>query len=120
MSSQPLKWKVTQVGFQLRRPAASKAMLSAGPGVLSDLVASASTIALSQGSRGFHKVVPWMKLEGKALKCTFVKKQFCLEPGRWASSSTQPFWWPGYLCYLDNLLTSPGLSKTEAMLFVRN
>lgn len=57
--------------------------------MLSDLVASVSTILLFQSSRGFHKASPLMKLEGVALKCTSTKNQFCLGPWRMIGSSVQ-------------------------------
>lgn len=91
------------------------------PGLLPDLVARVSTMLLFQGSRGFHKPIPLMKLQRIALKCTSKKKQFCLGPGRWVRSSAQHFFGGLAISVLYiNLLTSPALNKTKVMLFAPN
>lgn len=110
MSSQ-----ITQVaGNSSGIPAVSKAMLP-------DLAASVSTTLLYQGSRGFHKPIPLIKLQRIALKRTPKKKQFCLGPWRWVRSSAQQFFGGLAISVLYiNLLASPALNRTKVMLLAPN
>lgn len=67
------------MGSAPRCPTASKAvLLILGWGCGPIRVANVSTISLFQGSSGFHKAVPLMKLEGIALKCIFYEKAILL------------------------------------------